>query len=143
MVLINVCCLQPFRKLPEHFPGFFQQMLEACLMSEPTVSLREQTALLVFLNHCFNSMEVELIRDQVKRLVSLSMWVSLQQVILNLLNVDSRVEFSEQAALLVFLNHCFNSMEVELIRDQVKRLVSLSKWVSFQQVIINLLNFDS
>lgn len=70
---------QPFRKLPEHFPGFFQQMLEACLMDGPNCALREQTALLVFLNHCFNSMEVELIRDQVKRLVSLSMWVSLQQ----------------------------------------------------------------
>ncbi|PNF18780.1 hypothetical protein B7P43_G01661 [Cryptotermes secundus] len=70
---------QPFRKLQEHFPGFFQQMLEACLMDEPNCSLREQTALLVFLNHCFNSMEVDLIRDQVKRLVSLSMWVSLQQ----------------------------------------------------------------
>ncbi|GFG30802.1 hypothetical protein Cfor_00180 [Coptotermes formosanus] len=70
---------QPFRKLPDHFPGFFQQMLEACLMDGPNSSLREQTALLVFLNHCFNSMEVELIRDQVKRLVSLSMWVSLQQ----------------------------------------------------------------
>nr|CAD7416263.1 unnamed protein product [Timema poppensis] len=66
---------QPFKKLPEHFPGFFQQMLEACLSEG---SLREQTALLVFLNHCFNSMEVELIRDQVKHLVSLSMWVSLQ-----------------------------------------------------------------
>jgi len=49
-------------------------------MDGPNCSLREQTALLVFLNHCFNSMEVELIRDQVKRLVSLSMWVSLQQV---------------------------------------------------------------
>jgi intron-binding protein aquarius len=49
-------------------------------MDGPNSSLREQTALLVFLNHCFNSMEVELIRDQVKRLVSLSMWVSLQQV---------------------------------------------------------------
>ncbi|XP_069675214.1 RNA helicase aquarius [Periplaneta americana] len=70
---------QPFRKLSEHFPGFFQQMLEACLTNGPASSLREQTALLVFLNHCFNSMEVELIRDQVKRLVSLSMWVSLQQ----------------------------------------------------------------
>ncbi|XP_063231396.1 RNA helicase aquarius [Bacillus rossius redtenbacheri] len=69
---------QPFKKLPEHFPGFFQQMLEACLQDDPRVSLREQTALLVFLNHSFNSMEVELIRDQVKRLVSLSMWISLQ-----------------------------------------------------------------
>nr|CAD7445579.1 unnamed protein product [Timema bartmani] len=68
----------PFKKLPEHFPGFFQQMLEACLLEG---SLREQTALLVFLNHCFNSMEVELIRDQVKHLVSLAMWVSLQYAV--------------------------------------------------------------
>jgi hypothetical protein len=64
-------------------------------MDGPNSSLREQTALLVFLNHCFNSMEVELIRDQVKRLVSLSMWVSLQQVIFFFLyhNLD-RFKFS-------------------------------------------------
>ncbi|KAF4519034.1 hypothetical protein B566_EDAN001619 [Ephemera danica] len=67
---------EPFKKLPEHFPGFFHQVMAACLEDG---SLKEQTALLVFLNHCFNSMEVDLIRDQVKRLVSLSMWVSLQQ----------------------------------------------------------------
>jgi intron-binding protein aquarius len=42
------------------------------------INLREQTSLLVFLNHCFNSMEEALCRDQVKRLVSLSMWISLQ-----------------------------------------------------------------
>lgn len=41
--------------------------------------MREQTALLLFLNHCFGSMEVQLCRDQVKRLVSLSMWISLQE----------------------------------------------------------------
>lgn len=39
----------------------------------------EQTALIVLLNHCFNSMEEDLVRDQVKRLVSLSMWASLQE----------------------------------------------------------------
>ncbi|XP_046659087.1 LOW QUALITY PROTEIN: RNA helicase aquarius [Homalodisca vitripennis] len=67
---------EAFKKRPENFPGFFQQMLEACL---GVASLREKTALIVFLNHAFNSMEVELIREQVKRLVSLSMWVSLQE----------------------------------------------------------------
>lgn len=75
-----MCCLQAFKKRPEHFPGFFQQVLECCLKDTAACSLKEQTALLVFLNHCFNSMEVDLIREQVKRLVSLSMWVSLQQV---------------------------------------------------------------
>ncbi|XP_034238562.1 RNA helicase aquarius isoform X1 [Thrips palmi] len=70
---------EAFKKRPEHFPGFFQQVLECCLKDTSACSLKEQTALLVFLNHCFNSMEVDLIREQVKRLVSLSMWVSLQQ----------------------------------------------------------------
>jgi intron-binding protein aquarius len=56
-------------------------VLEACLSEK--ASLKERTALLVFLNHCFNSMEEDLIRDQAKRLVSLSMWVSLQPVRFN------------------------------------------------------------
>lgn len=74
---------EAFKKRPTHFPGFFQQVLEACLIdTDPgrlKEQLKEQTALLVFLNHCFNSMEVDLIREQVRRLVSLSMWISLQQ----------------------------------------------------------------
>ncbi|KAL9694348.1 hypothetical protein quinque_013633 [Culex quinquefasciatus] len=64
----------------EQFPEFFQHVLEACL-EESAVSeynMREQTSLLVFLNHCFNSMEVELCRNQAKRLVSLAMWSCLQ-----------------------------------------------------------------
>ncbi|KAK8780544.1 hypothetical protein V5799_018116 [Amblyomma americanum] len=38
---------------------------------------KEQTALLVFLINCFNSMEVSLIREQIQRLVSLSAWRTL------------------------------------------------------------------
>lgn len=69
-----------YKKDPKHFAGFFQKVLVACL--EPIKVLsevpREQTALVLFLNHCFNSMEVELCRDQTKKLVSLGMWVCLQ-----------------------------------------------------------------
>lgn len=62
------------------FPQFFQQVLEACLLEKKLTPfyLREQTALILFLNHCFNSMEVSLCRDQAKRLVSLAMWSCLQ-----------------------------------------------------------------
>ncbi len=70
-----------FNSSPTEFPDFFQQVLEACLWKKPLTTsgcLREQTALLLFLNHCFNSLEVPLCRDQAKRLVSLSMWVCLQ-----------------------------------------------------------------
>ena len=44
------------------------------------LSFKEQTCILIFLNHCFNSLEVDLIRDQVQRLVSLSIWVCLPEV---------------------------------------------------------------
>lgn len=54
-------------------------MLRFCLEDdELLINIKEQTALLIFLNHCFNSMEETICRDQVKRLVSLSMWISLQ-----------------------------------------------------------------
>ncbi|XP_034941084.1 RNA helicase aquarius [Chelonus insularis] len=70
---------EAFEKNPTHFPGFIQRVLEACLeKSILDFDLKEQTALIVFLNHCFNSMEVALVRNEIKRLVTLSMWVSLQ-----------------------------------------------------------------
>ncbi|CAB3259461.1 unnamed protein product, partial [Arctia plantaginis] len=71
---------QAFLKKPDQFPGFFEQVLRASVAEDnKSNNMREQTALLLFLNHCFGSMEVQLCRDQVKRLVSLSMWISLQE----------------------------------------------------------------
>eukprot|EP00099_Drosophila_melanogaster_P028280 NP_731647.3 uncharacterized protein Dmel_CG31368, isoform C [Drosophila melanogaster] len=71
-----------FEKLPDQYPAFFRHVLESCLPSkkakEASSTLRERTALLMFINHCFNSMEIELCREQAKRLVSLSMWHCLQ-----------------------------------------------------------------
>ncbi|KAL5274552.1 AQR family protein [Megaselia abdita] len=68
-----------FENNPKEFPGFFQNILKACLFDEQhKPNFREQTTLLVFLNHCFNSMEIAICRDQVKKLVSLSMWSCLQ-----------------------------------------------------------------
>ncbi|XP_037896069.1 RNA helicase aquarius [Glossina fuscipes] len=67
-----------FEDMPEEFPNFFMHALENCLADEKKCQMREKTALIVFLNHCFNSMEIELCRNQVKRLVSLSIWNCLQ-----------------------------------------------------------------
>lgn len=69
-----------FQKQPAHFSGFFQKILEFSLTDvEFTPSnAKQQTALILFLNHCFNSMEVELCRNQTKKLVSLGMWECLQ-----------------------------------------------------------------
>lgn len=71
-----------FEQLPEQYPAFFRHVLESSLPDKAKngckSTLRERTALLMFLNHCFNSMEIELCREQAKRLVSLSMWHCLQ-----------------------------------------------------------------
>lgn len=72
-----------FENNSENFALLFNQVLLKCLekinivKATPSI-IREQTALLVFLNHCFSSMEVELCREQAKKLVSLSMWSCLQ-----------------------------------------------------------------
>lgn len=71
---------QAFEKNSDNFGAFFEQVLNLCLEEDTDkLSIKEQTALIVFINRCFNSMEEPLCRNQVKRLVSLSMWVSLQE----------------------------------------------------------------
>lgn len=69
-----------FEKDSAQFSGFFRNVLNNCLSDEKFTPLmaKQQTALILFLNHCFNSMEVELCRNQTKKLVSLGMWHCLQ-----------------------------------------------------------------
>lgn len=69
-----------FEKNPAQFSGFFQRVLDLSLSDEKLTPIvaKQQTALILFLNHCFNSMEVELCRNQTKKLVSLGMWQCLQ-----------------------------------------------------------------
>ncbi|ALC47310.1 CG31368 [Drosophila busckii] len=71
-----------FQEKPEEYADFFRHMLESCLPPRTPKgkgsTMRERTGLLMFLNHCFNSMEIDICRDQAKRLVSLSMWHCLQ-----------------------------------------------------------------
>ncbi|XP_030641850.1 RNA helicase aquarius [Chanos chanos] len=88
--LMSICCIvnekfrenvpawEVFKKEPTHFPYFFKCVMEACLAGEELgLSLREQTVLLLFLDHCFNSLEVDLIREEVQQLISLPMWMCL------------------------------------------------------------------
>ncbi|XP_052775236.1 RNA helicase aquarius-like [Mya arenaria] len=66
-----------FKKKPEHFGGMFYRVLQMTLGSSR--SLREQKFLIVFLIHCFRSIELDLLREQVQRLVSLPIWTCLLQ----------------------------------------------------------------
>ena len=68
----------PFQKKDDKFTVLFQKVMEHSLNeNESEISLKEQTALLIFLGHCFMSMEIDLVRSYVQKLVSLSMWQSL------------------------------------------------------------------
>ncbi|XP_075873807.1 RNA helicase aquarius isoform X2 [Nelusetta ayraudi] len=88
--LMSICCIvnekfrenvpawEVFKKVPTHFPFFFKCVMEALLAGEEAgLTVKEQTVLLVFLDHCFNSLEVDLIREQVQKLISLPMWMCL------------------------------------------------------------------
>ncbi|XP_012504572.1 PREDICTED: intron-binding protein aquarius [Propithecus coquereli] len=93
--LMSICCMvnekfrenvpawETFKKKPDHFPFFFKHILKAALAeTDGEFSLHEQTVLLLFLDHCFNSLEVDLIRSQVQQLISLPMWMGLQPALL-------------------------------------------------------------
>lgn len=46
-----------FKKEPDHFPFFFKCVMEAVLTGDAAgLSLKEETVVLVFLDHCFNSL---------------------------------------------------------------------------------------
>lgn len=67
-----------FNENPENFAILFRKILQMCLLDDSKIQMAERTALIIFVNHCFNSMEVELCRQQIKKVVSLSMWICLQ-----------------------------------------------------------------
>lgn len=56
-----------FQKNPEKFQKFFKTVLRLVLndQSQDGPNLRENCFLMIFLDHCFTSMEIDLIRDQV------------------------------------------------------------------------------
>ena len=66
-----------FQYRPDEFAGFFHAVLKWTVAAPDQISIPEQTKLLIFLDHCFTSMEVDLVRVQVQRLVSLPMWICL------------------------------------------------------------------
>ena len=47
------------------------------MLEDSSFSFREQTALIIFLIHCFNSVEVDMVRLEIQKLVSLSIWANI------------------------------------------------------------------
>ncbi|KAK0408994.1 hypothetical protein QR680_004283 [Steinernema hermaphroditum] len=57
---------------PDEFVHFFRKVLEFALDDE--VSMLEQTALITFLINCFNSVEVDVVRQQFMPLINFPIW---------------------------------------------------------------------
>ncbi|XP_057315687.1 RNA helicase aquarius-like [Hydractinia symbiolongicarpus] len=81
-ILVNEKCRERvppwevFKEKPEEFEQFYQNVLRL-VITKDKLSIKERTILLIFLIRCFNSLEVDLIREQVQKLISLPMWTCL------------------------------------------------------------------
>jgi intron-binding protein aquarius len=60
---------------PEQFPYFFTNILH--LVLEKELPFSNQIELITFLDNCFNSLEVEFVRQEVGKLCSLPIWMNL------------------------------------------------------------------
>lgn len=75
----RVAAWQAFKNKPQHFPEFFRNVTRIMINEKDSVNWNERAALLVFFTHCVNSIETDLIREQVQKYMSLSIWTSLTE----------------------------------------------------------------
>lgn len=64
-----------FLEKPEHFSLLFANVCQLTLNEE--LNIREKTNLLIFLIHCFNSVEVEMVRLVIQKYISMPIWICL------------------------------------------------------------------
>ena len=61
-----------FKKHTEHFGHLFDCVMKSVIDS--SLPLKQRTVLVVFLDHCYNSLEIDVVRQQVQRTVTIGMW---------------------------------------------------------------------
>ena len=109
-----------FQKYPEEFRGFFHRVMELSLKDTGKFTGFVDLIPKVSLHNEANQEVGEILSDNEENLNGKKH-----------ANNDAEViTLREQSMLLMFLDHCFTSLEVDLVRDQIQRLVSLSMWMS-------------
>ncbi|XP_076822195.1 RNA helicase aquarius-like [Clavelina lepadiformis] len=68
----NVPAWDVFKKQPDHFQNLFDCVMKSVL--DDSIPLRQRTVLIIFLDHCYNSLEVDIVREQVQRTVTIASW---------------------------------------------------------------------
>ncbi|RWS10743.1 intron-binding protein aquarius-like protein [Dinothrombium tinctorium] len=66
-----------FKQKPDHFPLFFTSITKLILNTNEGLSQKERLYVLIFLIHCFNSVEIDFIRERIQKYVSLPVWICL------------------------------------------------------------------
>lgn len=61
-----------FKEKPEHFGLLFTEVMKTTLNED--VALPRRSVCLVFLNHCYNSIEVDIVRSRVLKTLTLASW---------------------------------------------------------------------
>ena len=67
-----VLAWEVFKKAPNHFGHLFDSVMK--LVLDEDIPLKQRTILIVFLDHCYNSLEVDVVRQQVQRTITIGMW---------------------------------------------------------------------
>ncbi|OTF81377.1 hypothetical protein BLA29_004196, partial [Euroglyphus maynei] len=65
---------QTFEQKPAHFPLLFRHTTRLMLNINESLTTREKIVLLIFFIHCFNSIEVELVRCSIQKYISMPIW---------------------------------------------------------------------
>ena len=65
--------------LPENFDEFFTNVCKLCLAKEKGLNMKQRIKLIIFLDNCFNSVEVDLIRDTIQNYASFPIWICLSE----------------------------------------------------------------
>ena len=63
---------EAFRNKPEHFGHFFNCVMKSVM--DDSIDLKQKTILIVFLDHCYNSLEVDVVRQEVQKTITIAMW---------------------------------------------------------------------
>ncbi|KAI1289575.1 RNA helicase aquarius [Halotydeus destructor] len=66
-----------FLKKPEHFEHFFGEFTKLLVEHKGSINVQERTGLLTLFTKCVNSIEVDLVRERIQKVISLPMWISL------------------------------------------------------------------
>ncbi|KRY72483.1 Intron-binding protein aquarius, partial [Trichinella pseudospiralis] len=69
-----------FTREKEEFEKFFARILEISLDDE-LLTIAEQLHVIIFLNHCFTSVEIVSVRSVVQKIISLPMWICLPETV--------------------------------------------------------------